>query len=507
MKTTLPLAAILRGLAFLASLPGGAPPSAAEAQRVGGIDVSKWRGFNLLEKFTQRGDAPYREDDFRRIAELGFNFARLPMDYRCYTEPGDWLRFREEALREIDEAVAFGAKHGVHVCLNLHRAPGYCINPPAEPADLWTDEAAQAAFAAHWAMFARRYREVPPERLSFNLLNEPSRNTPESYLRVNRRVIEAIRAEDPDRILVVDGNNVGRDPSAELRALPGVVQATRGYHPGSLSHYKASWVGGSDQWPEPAWPPHPLAGYLYGPAKAELRSPLVLRGDFPEGTEMALKLGRLSGRVKLEARADGLPAGELLCDPQAEPDRWKAVKSDSPWPFHEPAGERFFKVALPRVAKEIAFANAAGDWILFTRLDVTPPGGRLRTHPADPSWGVPQTAHEVASDGGLRLPAGVNPSQTLADYLAPWREFSAAGGAVFVGEWGCFNRTPHPVALAWMRAWLEEWKRAGYGWALWNFRGSFGILDSGRADVAYEDFHGHQLDREMLELLQEYRSD
>ena len=44
----------------------------------------------------------------------------------------------------------------------------------------------------------------------------------------------------------------------------------------------------------------------------------------------------------------------------------------------------------------------------------------------------------------------------------------------------------------------------GIGYAIWNLRGSFGILDSGRADVAYEEWHGHQLDRQMLALLQEF---
>jgi len=39
---------------------------------------------------------------------------------------------------------------------------------------------------------------------------------------------------------------------------------------------------------------------------------------------------------------------------------------------------------------------------------------------------------------------------------------------------------------------------------MWKFRGSFGVLDSGRADVAYEDCHGHKLDRKMPELPQKY---
>jgi endoglucanase len=70
---------------------------------------------------------------------------------------------------------------------------------------------------------------------------------------------------------------------------------------------------------------------------------------------------------------------------------------------------------------------------------------------------------------------------------------------VHVGEWGAFNETPHKVALAWMRDCLDPWKKAG--WALWNLDGSFGVLDSGRADVNSENFRGRKLDREMLELL------
>lgn len=334
-----------------AALGVGGRLAAADAQTVGGVDTARWHGFNLLEKFTLRGNAAYREEDFQWIAELGFNFVRLPIDYRCYVDAADWLKFNETALREVDAAIALGTRYGIHVCLNLHRAPGFCINPPAEPKDLWTDPEAQAAFVAHWEMFARRYRGVPPARLSFNLLNEPTRNTPEAYLKINARTIEAIHAIDPARLVIVDGNNVGRDPAREFLRYENVIQATRGYHPSKVSHYKASWVKGSDQWPEPTWP---------------------------------------------------------------------------------------------------------------------------------------------------------LPGQSLDSYLKPWRAIAAQGETVFVGEWGAYNKTPHGVALAWMEAWLKEWQAARFGWALWNFRGSFGVLDSGRTDVTYEDWHGHKLDRRMLELLQRY---
>ena len=63
------------------------------------------------------------------------------------------------------------------------------------------------------------------------------------------------------------------------------------------------------------------------------------------------------------------------------------------------------------------------------------------------------------------------------------------------------NKTPHALVLVWMEDYLRLWKERNLGWALWNFRGSFGVLDSGREDVEYEPFHGHQLDRKMLDLL------
>ena len=56
--------------------------------------------------------------------------------------------------------------------------------------------------------------------------------------------------------------------------------------------------------------------------------------------------------------------------------------------------------------------------------------------------------------------------------------------------------------LCWL--YIALWKEAGWGWGLWCFRGSFGIVDSGRADITYENFKGHKLDRQMLELLREF---
>jgi endoglucanase len=340
-----------------ASLPD--PVKSAVDQEISYSKLSRWRGFNLLEKFIaprSGKSARYREEDFRWIAGWGFDFVRLPFDYRCWTPTKNWKEISEPTLKDIDEAVEFGKQHRIHVCINFHRAPGYCVNPPAEPFDLWSDETALEACAYHWSHFAKRYKGFPNSQVSFNLLNEPGRVPEAGYCKVVKRLTEAIHEQDPARLIIADGLEWGSKPVGSLVDLR-IAQSTRGYQPMPVSHYKAGWVRGADKWPTPTWP-------LLEPGK-------------------------------------------------------------------------------PKVDREK----------LFEQL------------------------------------------------IKPWKTLEKEGVGVHVGEWGAHNQTPHNVVMAWMHDNLELWKEAGWGWALWNLHGSFGILDSHRKDVTYEDFKGHQLDRKMLDLL------
>lgn len=316
--------------------------------------LPRWRGFNLLEKFQVAENKPYLETDFQWMSDWGFDFIRLPMDYRCWTDKKDPYRLDEKVLGEIDQAVEWGKKYGVHVDLNLHRAPGYTVASPKEKLDLWKDEEAQKQFDFQWAAFARRYRGIPAEQLSFDLVNEPANVKAEAYAKVVRRVTASIRKEDPERLVIADGLQWGRDPVPTLADL-GIAQSTRGYDPMRVSHFGASWVGG-EKWPVPSWP--------------------LKEGD-------------------------------------------KTINRD---------------------------------WLYKDRIE-------------------------------------------------PWKALAAKGVGVHIGECGAFNQTPHDVVLAWMADQTALWKDAGWGFALWNFRGSFGVLDSDRKDVEYEEFHGHKLDKKYLELL------
>src|SRR5262249_38015341 len=152
------------------------------------------------------------EVDFDWIADWGFDFVRLPLSYHCWSDPKDWKQLREPVLKQIDQAVEYGKQHKIHVNLNLHRAPGYCVNPPAAPRDLWTDERALEAAAYHWGHLAERYKGIPNSRVSFDLLNEPGKVAEDAYVRVVRRLVESIRKRDADRLIIADGLQWGTVP-------------------------------------------------------------------------------------------------------------------------------------------------------------------------------------------------------------------------------------------------------------------------------------------------------
>lgn len=479
----------------------------------------RWRGFNLLEMFIKGGNAKpkeFREEDFQMIRDWGFNFVRLPMDYRYWIKDGDWEQFEEEHLQYVDRAVKLGQKYGIHVHVCMHRCPGYTVAKPQEGTDLFTDPETQRVCAKHWAMFARRYRGIPNEQLSFNLFNEPPAVADEVYGRVAKILIEAIRREDPTRFILADGLGYGRGPVKSLVGIPGVGQSTRGYTPMSISHYMASWVGTPTA--KPVWPIQLDApnGVLAGRGKPDLQAAVIISNLPP--CQMALSYGRVSGRVKIRFTADGETVAEDVLVPQTNSPLWKAVKWYPSWKIFQGSYLGETKVSLPKGARCLEAKIVEGDWMTLGALVVTSDDGTKSAELAFGSdWCKPvnfvqnfcgfdaksQFASVVAVQEGPRYE---DPGMEYLHrkLMVAWDEALAGGTFAMAGEFGCYKYTPHMLVMDWLEDYLRLWKERNMGWAMWNLRGSFGILDSERVDVEYEEFRGHKLDRKMLDLLRKY---
>ena len=282
-----------------------------------------------------------------------------------------------------------------------------------------------------------------------------------------------------------------------------LAQSTRGYAPFQLTHYRASWVEGADTWETPDWPVEArLTQYLYGPDKPELKSSLVLRGNFSAGAELGFHLGQVSRYARLVILADGQRVFEKDFEPGAGTGEWEKSKYKPEWKIYQAIYDRTYVVELPNACRELRLELEEGDWVTFKAVRV----GRARFVPTDVDWGRRQGEFVVDDQGklsGVGGQEGIDRETLFRETVAPWQRFSTDHSVgVHVGEWGAHQHTPHDAVLRWMHDCLANWSRAGFGWALWNLRGSFGCLDSGRKDVKYENCQGHQLDRRMLELLE-----
>ncbi len=266
LKTLPPL-----GAAALGAKP--AISSAAPVHQPEQTVLPRWRGFNLLAFFQAfnryQSSGELQEDDLRWMRDWGFDFVRLPMDYWIWIDsdwrktrklaPDDMYRINPAALEKIDKAIELCGKYGLHVNVNFHRAPGYCINNrEREPFVLWSDRRAEDAFVFHWGLFAKRYAGISRKQLSFNLLNEAPRPRPgymtrADYIRVMTRAIKEIRKHSPERLILVDGLSVAHDPIPGMIPLH-VAQSMHAYWPAQISHYRAPWVDRNNRFPLPTWP-------------------------------------------------------------------------------------------------------------------------------------------------------------------------------------------------------------------------------------------------------------
>lgn len=472
--------------------------------------LPRWRGFNLCEKFTLGGAQPFREDDFRNISDLGFNFVRLPMDYRIWTDPNNKRNLKENALSEIDQALEFGQKYGVHVQFNFHRAPGYTVNNPPEEQSVWHDEEILDVCRFHWQTFAKRYCGVSSDSLSFNLFNEPAGCSEDDYYRVVKTIVDAIRIEDSERLIICDGINWGGSPCLSFKNLK-VGQATRGYAPMEISHWGANWVNSRD-FPTPQWPMFNFNALLPSRHKrempADLRKPLEISGDFDGLEKLRFTVGTVSSEAELVVLLDGQETfrKRFKCGPGKG--EWKEARFVEEYGIYANIYDMELSIPVSPGTKKVEIAVVEGDWLTISKITFVSSNGDETSATGVADWNASKQTQlqYLNKDGRKHIAGGVvrDRSWLFENNVKPWVDAQKSGIGVMVGEFGAYNKTPHKIVLDWMEDMLANWRDANWGWALWNFRGSFGIADSERNDVEYEDWRGMKLDRKMLALLQRY---
>jgi endoglucanase len=71
----------------------------------------------------------------------------------------------------------------------------------------------------------------------------------------------------------------------------------------------------------------------------------------------------------------------------------------------------------------------------------------------------------------------------VADLAQPLAVRERTGLPLYCGEFGCYERTPQALRLAWYRDMMQTLNEHDIAWANWDYRGSFGIVAAGGRDT------------------------
>lgn len=180
----------------------------------------------FLEHFFSADDAGY-------IASVGMNHVRIPVNYRHFEDDAEPMVIKESGFGHLDRAIEFCGAKGIYTIIDLHALPGFQnqdwhSDNPTHTAFFWQHRHFQDRVVNLWEEFARRYCDNPWVA-GYNLINEPADPAGVAVRAFYDRLMDAVRAIDPDHVIFLDANRYSIDTSIFDPSWPGVVYAVHDY--------------------------------------------------------------------------------------------------------------------------------------------------------------------------------------------------------------------------------------------------------------------------------------
>lgn len=201
--------------------------------------VSRRTGETMFLRGVNRSGLEYETkpippEDFNAIRSWGANIVRLPFNQ-------EWALESESYRALLDAAISAAAMRHMYSVLDLQwldarYARGYLADGSPNYVPALPDEKSVEL----WRMLSARYAGHPA--VIFDIFNEPHdplpgddpalprRLTPEVWIPWATRLVEAIRQNEPDSLILVPGVNWAYDLSAyPIAGLTGIVYSTHVY--------------------------------------------------------------------------------------------------------------------------------------------------------------------------------------------------------------------------------------------------------------------------------------
>ncbi|MEJ2594608.1 MAG: cellulase family glycosylhydrolase [bacterium] len=299
-----------------------APTTAFDIHR--GINISHW-----LSQSQKRGverEEYMQAVDFRKIAEMGFDHVRIPIDEE---QMWDTLGNKnEEAFRLLHNAIGWSFENGLRVIVDLHILRSHHFN--AEDKRLWTDSLAQLQFWGFWEQLSQELMQYPDDMLAYELLNEAVADNAEDWNHLIAEGIKTVRKKEPTRKIVVGSNRWQQVYTFPELRVPendtNLILSFHFYEPFIITHYKTPWNPMRGYTGPVNYPGWSVDTTTYATIDQETLDFIRSQNEFYSKEVMEKKI-RIAADV---AKQHGLPlyCGEFGCYPTAPVEIRQAVYRD-----------------------------------------------------------------------------------------------------------------------------------------------------------------------------------
>ena len=204
-----------------------------------GINLSHWFAqAGPLQAYTKEHFDSYdTAADMALIKAMGFDHVRFTLNCEPMFRRGQADQIPADYLAMVDAAVKTILDHDLAVIIDIHPESDF-------KAKLVADDAFVEQFEDYWRALAKHYSNLDPDKVFFEILNEPEFRDRYRWMGVQARLARAIREGAPNHTIIAAGANWSS--SNELLFLEplhdaNVIYNFHFYDPHIFTHQGATW--------------------------------------------------------------------------------------------------------------------------------------------------------------------------------------------------------------------------------------------------------------------------